>query len=167
MKENVFDVLMYLFENYLDSEAGPGPDEDTLREELLQAGFPGTEVDKAFAWLEGLVAQQQAGQQLDSPLNTNAPQNAGSSIRVYNDREMERIDTDMRGFLMYLEQVGVLDAMTRELAIDRVMALESDEVDIDQLKWVVLMVLFNQPGREAAFAWMEDLVYNGTPEQLH
>jgi Smg protein len=167
MKENVFDVLMYLFENYLDSELGQGPDEDTLREELLQAGFPGAEVDKAFSWLEGLVAQQQSGHQSDDPFDYRSPLNAGSAIRVYNDREMERIDTDMRGFLLYLEQVGVLDAMTRELAIDRVMALESDEVDIDQLKWVVLMVLFNQPGREAAFAWMEDFVYNGAPDRLH
>ena len=159
MKENVFDVLMYLFENYLDSEVGHGPDEDTLREELLQAGFPGGEVDKAFAWLEGLVVQQQS-----APLASAHP---ASAIRVYNVQEMERIDTDMRGFLMYLEQVGVIDPMTRELAIDRVMALESDDIDIDQLKWVVLMVLFNQPGREAAFAWMEDFVYNGAAESLH
>lgn len=159
MKENVFDVLMYLFENYLDSEVGQGPDEDTLREELLQAGFPGSEVDKAFSWLEGLLAQQQSVQ--------TVPAHPTSAIRVYSDREFDRLDTDMRGFLMYLEQVGVLDPMTRELAIDRVMALESDEVDIDQLKWVVLMVLFNQPGREAAFAWMEDFVYNGAPDQLH
>lgn len=167
MKENVFDVLMYLFENYLDSELGQGPDEDVLREELLQAGFPGIEVDKAFSWLEGLVAQQQPDSLSDDPFDYQSPLNSSSAVRVYNDREMERIDTDMRGFLMYLEQVGVLDAMTRELAIDRVMALESDEVDIDQLKWVVLMVLFNQPGREAAFAWMEDFVYNGAPDQLH
>jgi len=159
MKENVFDVLMYLFENYLDADAGQGPDEDTLREELLQAGFPGAEVDKAFSWLEGLLAQQQSVQ--------TVPTQPTSAIRVYSDREFERLDTDMRGFLMYLEQVGVLDPMTRELAIDRVMALESDEVDIEQLKWVVLMVLFNQPGREAAFAWMEDFVYNGAAEHLH
>ena len=159
MKENVFDVLMYLFENYLDTEVGHGPDEDTLREELLQAGFPGSEVDKAFAWLDGLVAQQQS-----API---APAHPTSAVRVYHSSEMDRIDTDMRGFLLYLEQVGVLDPTTRELAIDRVMALESDEIDIDQLKWVVLMVLFNQPGREAAFAWMEDFVYNGGAERLH
>ena len=26
------------------------------------------------------------------------------------------------------------------------MALDEDEIDLDDLKWVVLMVLFNQPG---------------------
>ena len=65
------------------------------------------------------------------------------------------------------EQSGVLDHATRELVIDRVMALESEEIDLDQLKWVVLMVLFNQPGSEAAFAWMEDLVFEEAAGNLH
>jgi Smg protein len=47
------------------------------------------------------------------------------------------------------------------------MALESDEVDLDQLKWVILMVLFNQPGQEAAVAWMEDLVLDEVVAQVH
>jgi len=32
--------------------------------------------------------------------------------------------------------------------IDRLMALEGDEIDLEKLKWVVLMVLFSQPGRK-------------------
>ncbi|MGD9390183.1 MAG: DUF494 family protein, partial [Thioalkalispiraceae bacterium] len=68
---------------------------------------------------------------------------------------------------LFLEQTGVLDHNTRELVIDRVMALEADEIDMEQLKWVVLMVLFNQPGREAAFAWMEDLVFEEATGILH
>ena len=63
--------------------------------------------------------------------------------------------------------MGVLDHSTREMAIDRVMALEEDEADLEQLKWVILMVLFNQPGREAAFAWMEDLVLDEMAGVLH
>ncbi len=38
-----------------------------------------------------------------------------------------------------------LDADQRELVLDRAMALDQDELDLDDLKWVVLMVLFNQP----------------------
>jgi Smg protein len=57
-----------------------------------------------------------------------------------------------------MEQMGVLDMTTREMVIDRAMALEEREVDLEQLKWVILMVLFNQPGQEEAFAWMEDMV---------
>ena len=72
-----------------------------------------------------------------------------------------------QGFLLFLEQTGVLDHSTRELVIDRIMALETEDIDLDQLKWVILMVLFNQTGHEAAFAWMDDLVFEETMGTLH
>jgi Smg protein len=153
MKENVFDVLMYLFENYMDTEPELNPDRETLREELSEAGFPSAEIGKAFSWLEELAEQQES-----LPVHKVR---TGISIRVYSEEEQARVDLEGRGFLMFLEQVGVLDPATRELVIDRVMALDSDDTDLDQIKWIVLMVLFNQPGREAAFVWMEDMVMNG------
>ena len=61
----------------------------------------------------------------------------------------------------------ILDAGQRELVLDRVMALDQDEIDLDDLKWVVLMVLFNQPGAEAAYAWMENQIFQDEPEPLH
>ena len=39
MKENVLDVLMFLFENYLYDEPDDAPDRDSLEENLHQAGF--------------------------------------------------------------------------------------------------------------------------------
>ena len=68
---------------------------------------------------------------------------------------------------MFLEQVGVLDPVNRELVIDRLMALGDDDIDLDQVKWVVQMVLFNQPGKEAAFSLMEDLVFDRGESRLH
>ena len=77
------------------------------------------------------------------------------------------MDAECRGFLIFLEQTGVLDPIARELVIDRAMALETQEIDMPQLKWVILMVLFNQPGHEAAFAWMEDLIFDEISDHLH
>ena len=68
---------------------------------------------------------------------------------------------------VFLEQRGVLDAAQRELVLDRALALDQDELDIDDLKWVVLMVLFNQPGSEAAYAWMETQMFLDEPEPVH
>lgn len=157
MKENVFDVLIYLFENYLDTEGEPA-DPESLRDELQQVGFPEAEVEKAFDWLEGLSEQQG-----DSAYTTPADQ----SIRIYTSHERERLGVECQGFLLFLEQMGILDQTSRELVIDRFMALGSEEPSLEQLKWVVLMVLFNQPGSEAAYAWMEDLVYENQPGFLH
>jgi Smg protein len=51
--------------------------------------------------------------------------------------------------------------------LDRAMALDQDELDLDDLKWVVLMVLFNQPGAEAAYAWMETQMFEDDGELVH
>lgn len=160
MKENMLDVLMYLFENYyMDDENDIGPDRESLHVELLEAGFPAGEINQAFDWLEDLAAQR------DETLPTAQ---TGHSIRLFTDTECARLDVESRGFLMFLEQMGILTSTSRELVIDRIMALgTSEDIDIDHLKWVVLMVLFNQPGEEAAYAWMEDLVFENLGANLH
>ncbi len=90
------------------------------------------------------------------------PVNPGS-YRIYVAPELAQLDVECRGFLLLLEQTGILDSETRELVIDRVMALETDGIDLHQLKWIILMVLFNQPGQEEAYAWLEDLVLRRRP----
>ncbi len=160
MKENVLDVLMYLFESYMDEEAEISPDQESLKTELLEAGFPQAEINKALAWLEGLAALQD---------DHAARHNSGvrPSFRVFTEQETGKLDLDGRGFLLFLEQVGVLDAVSRELVIDRVMALETDEINLEELKWVVLMVLFNQPDQENALARMKVLVMDEVSQELH
>jgi Smg protein len=154
MKENMFDVLMYLFEHYyMDDDAELGPDRESLQTELLEAGFPPAEISQAFEWLEDLSIQKH---QIQATETANA-------IRLYADAEMDRLDAESRGFLLFLEQMGILAPDARERVIERVMALETEDFDITQLKWVILMVLFNQPGAEAAYAWIEDLVFESTP----
>jgi len=159
MKQDVFDILLYLFENYMYDENELEHDRDSLQLELQDAGFRKHEISKAFDWLEGLGSIDYDG----GLAKRSSPQ----SFRIYSDEETAKLDSDCRGFLLFLEQMGVLDHATRETVIDRVMALESDEVDLDQLKWVILMVLFNQPGQEAAVAWMEDLVLDEMVGQIH
>ncbi|MCG8432834.1 MAG: DUF494 family protein [Gammaproteobacteria bacterium] len=150
MKENVLDVLMYLFENYLDEDSDVQPDRESLRIELEEAGFANREVTKAFDWLEGLATETE---QAESAIH------ADTAPRIYHPLEAERLDAECRGYIMYLEQIGILTQVQRELVIDRIMALDADEIDIDQVKWIILMVLFNQPGQEVAYARMEDLVF--------
>ncbi|OGT19073.1 MAG: hypothetical protein A2V90_06895 [Gammaproteobacteria bacterium RBG_16_57_12] len=158
MKENMLDILMYLFDHYMDEEENGAPDQDVLKTELAEAGFPVIEIDKAFRWLDGL-----------SLLRKNSPQHFQSNhaIRVYTAQEMEKLGPECRGFLLFLEQSGTLDEINRETVIDRLMALESDEIDLDQLKWIVLMVLFNQPGQEENLAIMESLVSQEFSGVLH
>ncbi len=158
MKENVFDVLMYLFENYFYHDDGPQPDRDSLESELFEAGFTSAEIRKAFDWLDGLA---------ESRVRPRLSVEGNRSIRIYADREAAKLDIDCRGLLLFLEQVGIVTAASREVIIERVMALADEEVDIETLKWVVLMVLFNQPGQEEAYACMETLLFDNPVQFLH
>jgi Smg protein len=159
MKESVLDILIYLFENYFDADldCAPEPDRDTLRDELERAGFSEREVGRALEWLEQLSAD---------------PQRAGAipgsrAIRIFDAREQARLDTDCRGYIMYLENIGIVSAAQRELVIDRLLALDVQQIDIEQVKWVVLMVLFSQPGQQSAYLRMEDLVFDNRLQVVH
>ena len=158
MKENVLDVLMYLFETYVDTEEEPEADQNELRDELARAGFGDPEIDRALDWLDGLTDQQD---------NLHYHPQTEHGTRIYSDFEQERLDSACRGYITYLEQIGILSPPQREILIDRLLALESADIDVEQIKWVVLMVLFSQPGQELAYARMEDLVFEESTGSVH
>ncbi|MFQ6021450.1 MAG: DUF494 family protein [Acidiferrobacterales bacterium] len=160
MKENVFDVLMYLFENYMGEDPDVSQDQESLTTELTQAGFPRGEINKAFSWLEGLSNLRQQDTTL---LQEGMP----GSVRHYSHREKMKINAVCRGFILSMEQRGVLDTIAREMVIDRIMALDSDAIELDQLQWIILLVLFNQPGQEQAYAIFEDIVFSDLQRGLH
>ena len=158
MKETVLDVLMYLINVMVDGDDEPDPDRYVLKEELKCAGFGEWEIDRALEWLDGLH---------DIELEAAPPEPRAESVRIYDGFEQDRLDASCRGYLLHLEQVGILSQPQRELVIDRLLALHSDEIDIEQVKWVVMMVLFSQPGQEHAYAQMEDMVFTDDPGWLH
>ncbi len=142
----------------MDEEQDIDLDHEILQSKLLDAGFHHEQIENAFDWLEGL-AELQDNRRDSSPVS--------KTVRVYHETETSRLDEESRGFLMFLEQIGVLDTTTRELVIDRVMALDSDDIDLEQVKWVIMMVLFNQPGEPMSYTWLENLVMEDTPHYLH
>lgn len=157
MKENVLDVLLYLFQNFMDDDSGTEPDRALLEEQLLDAGFYAREIDHAFTWLDELATNQKNQQETFRQ----------HSFRLFTNEESEKLDVDCRGFLLYLENMCVLSAENRELVIDRVMALETYDFDIERLKWVVLMVLFNHPEQDMSLEWIENMVFDTHVENLH
>jgi Smg protein len=157
MKESVLDILIHLFENFLDAEDEPEPSRDALKRELERAGYPEREVDRALEWLEGLADDQ----------GRSVSESTARTVRIFSGHEVARFDTAVRGYLVHLENIGILTAPQREVVIDRLLALDADDIDIEQVKWVVLMVLFSQPGQENAYERMEDLVFEERREAMH
>ncbi len=156
MKENFLEVLLFIFEHFTANDLDVEEPENHLVSTLEECGFSSNEVDKALIWLDELALLREQ--------NYSPKANITNAYRIYPPYEAEKLDVDCRGFIHFLEQMGVLDCQTRELIIDRAIALEGDEVNFEQLKWVVMMVLYNMPDKESEYVWIENM---GLEHQLH
>ncbi len=161
MKESVLDVLKFLFETTFDPDChlpiSSIPDRDALKTELETAGFTSTQVDDTLRWLDGLATDN------DRPIAVPASR----AVRVFDERECARLDADCRGYILFLENAGILDATRRELVLDRLLALDSDTVELEQVKWIVLLVLFSQPEQELSVLRMEGLLFEQPVHDVH
>jgi len=154
--QSMFDIFVYLFENYFTPEACPDP--DTLARKLAAEGFDDEEIDDALTWLSGLAEA--------STQCVDLAQATASGSRVYAPVEYQRLGAEAIGFLMFLESAGVLSAPLREIAIERAWALPDSPVSIDKLKIIVLMVLWSQETQIDNLI-LEELLADGSARQLH
>ncbi len=129
----MYDVLVFVFENC--QQADLAYDRDRVAQKLSAAGFEDGDISEALHWLAGMSLTPQVREPLPDARRT---------FRAYAPRELAKLDAQCRGFLMTLEHSGILNAETRELVIERALAASGDALSLEQLKLVVLMVLWNQ-----------------------
>ena len=144
----MFEILMFLFENYMHNQVDFMNDARGITTELEEAGFSKFAIHSAFLWLQGFALEES---EWAKPVSEGA-------LRIYTEEECKKLHSDSRGLLLFLEQAGVLDPIRREIAIDRALALEMNEIGLDQMKWIVLVVLFHHADQQAALEWMQELV---------
>lgn len=127
----MFDVLVYLYENYWRPDACP--DHAQLTRKLSAMGFESDEIEEALTWLDGLAtaAESYVGEQQPD------------SLRGYSNAEQEHLGEDSIGFVSFLESAGVLPPSMREMVIDRATAIPGGPVDLEDLKIIVLMVFWS------------------------
>ncbi len=157
MKENTLDVLFYLFDNYPEIDESTPDNRESLSRSLRGAGFLPHEINRAITWLESLGDD---GPALHQPSGFD-------TIRIFSDDEQRWLNTESRNYLLFLENVGVLNMEAREQVIDRVLELEDDDLDLDRLKWVILMVLLNRQDGDQSFFWTDGLSLDGTQPIYH
>ena len=151
----MFDILVYLFENYFEAEIHP--DHGKLALELSAAGFDSDEISRAFDWFTGL-------EQLSASTVYPEAFAASAATRCYAPQEQLRLDYQAQGLLTFLELSGILNPIQRECVIDRVLALAESEVSLEHVKWIVIMVLWSH-GQDYVF--MEDFLTSDDAPRLH
>ena len=130
----MYDILFYLFEHCQRAELSH--DKERVAKKLSAAGFEESDISEALTWLAGVVR---------GPHRPVAPlPDSGAAFRAYAPRELAKLGTECRGLLAYFEQSGILTPQMREHVIERALATTGEELTIEQLKLIVLMVLWNE-----------------------
>ena len=150
----MFDVLVYLYENYWRPDACPEPKQ--LSRKLSAVGFEPEEIQDALRWLDGLA--------------TTAESHSGSavrgSMRIYTAQEREVLGDDSIGFIVFLESAGVLPAPMREMVIDRALAVGSGPMELEDVKIIVLMVFWSL-GEEPDALVLDELFVDAEDRVIH
>ena len=153
---------MFLFERYLDDDIQDdnnlvAEERNSIQPRLEEMGFHNHDINQAFDWLEDLAELRDNNQTITVK---------ETSTRIYSEEEKKLIDLESIGFLNFLEQTNILTSVTRELILDRVIAL-GHPLDAEQLKWIIMIVLHSHPGEENALALIEDFIFDETIDFLH
>jgi len=150
----MFDVLVYLYENYWRPDACP--EHEQLTRKLSSVGFESDEIEEALSWLDGVAvaAQSHVGEQ------------ASQSMRVYAPAELEHLGEASVGFITFLEAAGVLPPPMREMVIDRASAIPGGPLDLEDLKIIVLMVFWSL-GEEPDALILDELFVDEEDRLIH
>jgi len=150
----MFDVLVYLYENYWRPDACP--DHAQLTRKLSAVGFESDEIQEALSWLDGLAGAAEAYVGEQGP----------HSLRVYSKAEQEHLGESSIGFISFLESAGVLPPPMREMVIDRANAISGGPLDLEDLKIIVLMVFWSL-GEEPDALILDELFVDEADRLIH
>lgn len=131
----MFDILVYLFETYYTPQACP--EADVLAHKLAAVGFEHEDITDALGWLHGLAqTTEECGQLAQNP--------QGDSKRIFTEDEYQTLGAEAIGFIVFLENSGVLPTVLREILIERAQATNESPISLAKIKIIALMVLWSQ-----------------------
>lgn len=157
----MFEVLVYMFENYIDTQFRP--DDNTLSKELFAAGFDEEDINGAFDWFDQLEAMTGKPELFESATYANT--------RIFTNLELKKISGESIGFILFLVQAKILSTAQRELVLDLAMNLPQAEIGIEEMRWIVLMTTWGAsksgPDKTKEYLFIEDVLLNKQKPTLH
>lgn len=157
----MFEVLVYMFENYIDTHFRP--DESTLSRELSAAGFDEQDINGAFDWFNQLELMADQADIFETPNHV--------STRIFTSDELKKITGESLGFVLFLVQAKILNAAQRELVLELAMNLPQPLISIEEMRWIVLMTTWGAsksgPDKTKEYLFIEDALLNKEKPTLH
>lgn len=148
LKTDVIDMLVYLYENgFVDivEEDDPSPDLDELQAPC-EIALPG----------DGRKIYLHAGTHGLAP-----------SVRVFTEEEQIAMTPACREALLLLVRLGVLDHLSCDVVIDCLLMLDEDQLDVEDLKWAVLMAFVTEPMEKIFDSYPEESIVDDIGVSWH
>ncbi|MBU0455282.1 MAG: DUF494 domain-containing protein [Gammaproteobacteria bacterium] len=159
----MIEVLTYLFDSYFDTNALQNNYEDQaiddMKREVIEAGFQTQSVDETLLWFRTLKKLLRLVKKIKKVTR--------GTFRILTDEEQKRLSVDAQEYLLSLERIGVLNAVMREVVLDRLMALDEVFLDVKDVKVVVFMVLYYCPSMSKSLQLLEDILFSEDKSVVH
>ena len=158
IKEDFLDILLYLFEYYSEDPVRESDTSFVIRDHLIDAGFQDAAIDHAMDWVE-IFKNQGENMMLHTPSN--------SSVRILSDDEKNLLDVECQNYISRLEKFGLLTPEKRELLIDKLTSIGFEPMDLEVVKALSILMLFQEPSVEVKLHAYENEEIIDSPKTLN
>jgi uncharacterized protein Smg (DUF494 family) len=137
MQEKIVEIIVFLInEMRHDKRLG-----DIDLRQLADRGYTENEISTAFSWMFDKINMG------ESILNGDR-NGAQHSHRILHETERAVFTPEGHGYLIQLRELGLLDDMDLEMAIDRIMMAGFVKVGISEVNTVVASIMFDYDDSE-------------------
>ena len=158
IKEDFLDILLYLFEYYSEDPVRESDTSFVIRDHLIDAGFQDVAIDHAMDWVEIFKNPKEV-------MMLHAPSN--SSVRILSDDEKNLLDVECQNYISRLEKFGLLTPEKRELLIDKLTSIGFEPMDLEVVKALSILMLFQEPSVEVRLHAYENEEIIDSPKTLN
>ena len=158
IKEDFLDILLYLFEYYSEDPVRESDTSFVIRDHLIDAGFQDVAIDHAMDWVE-IFKNSKDDMMLHTPSN--------SSVRILSDDEKNLLDVECQNYISRLEKFGLLTPEKRELLIDKLTSIGFEPMDLEVVKALSILMLFQEPSVEVRLHAYENEEIIDSPKTLN
>lgn len=152
----MYDVLVYVYENYFTPATCPKP-EDLIRR-LAAAGFEQDDIHDAMSWLHRLAVNTESLKEEQLTITEGA-------TRVYGSYEQYKLGIDGISFLYFMESSGALTPSMREAVVNCALDAPQNTLDLSEFKILALMVMWSQE-LEIHYALLDEFLLHNDDDQL-
>ncbi len=157
-KEAFLDVLLYLFEYYSEEPGLSKSNETQIKKELVLAGFKQDAIEHAMDWVDVFNK---------SPNKIDIEKPKKHSVRILSDSEKSLMNEECQNYITRLERFGLLPPLKREVLIDKLTSIGFEPLDIEVVKALSILMLFQEPNIDVRLNTIEGDAFWESPSKLN